>query len=143
MNRTELDVAAGGTQQKLIVTTVPAAATPTQREAWVGALLQGLNLSVAGVYTCVVDITGLRRAEIHLRLSALAGGSVTPTVFTTFFDGITSKTVAAPNFAALAAGVRQTAVFADGTLLGENLLVVQITVVAPGGTFDQAEINGI
>jgi hypothetical protein len=142
--RSQLEIAAGGMQQKLVVTaTTVTTLTPAQFEACVGQPLSGQTLTVAGTYVCDTDITGLRRLEVPLRASAVTG-TITPAVFTTYFDGTTSKTVSTPAGAGMAAGVRQTPAFADGIILGEANLRVQIVVAAASSvTFDQAEINGI
>jgi hypothetical protein len=141
--RTQLEIAAGGMQQKLVVTSTTASLTAAQFEACVGLPLSGQTLTVAGTYICDTDITGLRRLEVPLRASAVTG-TITPSVFTTYADGTTSKTVSTPAGAGMAAGVRQTPAFADGVILGEANLRVQIVVAAVSSvTFDQAEINGI
>jgi hypothetical protein len=143
MNRTQVNAAAGGTQQYLVISDVPSGSTASHREALMGALLKNHTLNVAGAYVCDIDIRGLRRCELHLRASDVTG-TVTPSAYTTYCDGTTQKTVSAPAGDALVAAARQSLVFAEGELVGESTL--RLTITVGGGasaTFDQAEINGL
>lgn len=143
MNRTQVNAAAGGAQQYIVVTAVPSGSPASHFEALLAAFLKDQTLTQAGVYVADIDIRGLRRCQVHVKASAVTG-VVTLGVYTTYKDGTTQKTVSTPAGGALVAGVRQSLIFAEGDLAGEQIL--RLTLTLAGGasaTLDQAEINGI
>lgn len=130
--------AAIGAQDLLRLSEVPAGVSSALKEV---PLISAGALDVAGDYYCDVDIAGFADAEIIVRASSVTG-TVTPSAFSTYADGVTSKAAATDSGAGdLAAGVRRTFTLAD--LKGERL--ARFKFVVGGGesvTFDQAEVNG-
>lgn len=103
-------------------------------------LLELGAISGNGDYYCDVDVSGLSAVEIHVRATATA--TTTPSAYTTYADGVTSKTALTDSGAGvLVNGVART--FSISTLKGEKLVRFKF-VIAGGGnvTFDRAEYNG-
>jgi hypothetical protein len=139
------DQSAWGAQDRLVFTAVPAGASP----ALVGKPLVGAGaLTVAGVYECLVPLTGMVTAcEVHLTATIGAGTASTAahSLFYVADAGLPSSWVNKLAFAstgALTSTVRQTALLS--TIRGEQYARVAITLGgSPNVTFTQGEYNGI
>lgn len=137
----QLAVSAGGMQKAFTITSTTGL-TAAQNEAAVGKTLIAASPLPAGTYNCDVDITGLRKLEARLRATNI-GTSITPSLYSTLLDGVTSRKASTPAGAAMVANTEQVLSFADGDLIGEKILRLQVVVVGVGATFDRAELAGI
>jgi hypothetical protein len=139
------DQSAWGAQDQLVLTAVPAAASP----ALVGKTLVGAGaLTVAGVYECLVPLTALKTAlEIHLTATIAAGtaSSAAHSLYYVTNAALPSSwvnKVAATGTGSLTSTTRQSSTIS--TLRGEQYARVAITLAtSPSVTFTQAEYNGI
>jgi hypothetical protein len=141
INNDQLAAAAGGMQQPLRITGATGI-TAAQLDTVIGRTLKDVGALPAGTYYCDTDITGLRKLEVRIRATNI-GTSITPSVFSTLLDAVTSRKVSTPAGVAMVANAEQVLAFADGDLLGERILRIQFVVVGVGATFDRAEIAGI
>lgn len=142
LNRTQLEIAAGGIQQALVISST-SGLTAAQNEAVVGKNLKDVGALPIGTFNCLVDITGLRKLEVRLRLSTFVA-ACTPSVNSLLLDGVTARKGSTPAGAAFAAAAaEQVLAYADGDLLGEKYLLVQIVTTSAGNVFDRAEISGL
>jgi len=137
--RERVNQAGLGLQQRLVLRSVPDGA----QEQYIGRSIVGLLLNVAGDYEAELDVSGLGTLEVHLKPAAVAGASVVPSLYSTYADGQTLKTVSTPAGLAFGGGVLRTYAF---TLKGESKVVVAFTL-APGDSLDftgssLAEANG-
>lgn len=131
--------AVAGVQELLVFTSVPVGA-----EALVGKLVLGAQITIAGAYTCSLDLAGLSvKLEIHLTATVNSGIAPTTSGGTTFLDQATSKT-ALTGVGLMVTATRQTTSLAAAALDGSKECDLIITL--PGAascTFTQAEYNGI
>lgn len=128
-----------GVQDLLTFTSVPAGA-----EALLGKLVLNAQITIAGAYTCSIDLGGLStKVEIHLTATLNSGAMPTTSGGTTYADQSTSKT-ALTGIGLMVTATRQTTSLAVAALDGSKECDLIITL--PGAsscTFTQAEFNGI
>lgn len=128
-----------GVQDLLTFTSVPAGA-----EALIGKPVLGTQITVAGAYTCSIDLGGLTtKVEIHLTATLNSGTMPTTSGGTTYADQATSKTVLT-GVGLMVTATRQSSSLAAAALDGSKECDFIITL--PGAsscTFTQAEFNGI
>lgn len=128
-----------GEQALLVFTSVPAGA-----EALVGAQVLGAQITIAGTYTCSIDMAGLStKIEVHLTATNNSGTMPTTSGGSTYYDQSTLKT-AFTGVGLMVTATRQTLSLAAANLLGEREADIIITLPAASScTFTQAEYNGI
>ena len=141
LSRSHIEIAAGGMQQALVITSATGL-TALQLEAVIGKTLVAAGALPLGTFLCDVDVTGLRKLEVRVRLSTFFA-ACTPSVFSTLLDGVTSRKVSTPAGVAMAVNTEQVLAFADGDLLGERILRVTIVTTAANNVFDRAELSGL
>src|SRR5690348_6107769 len=135
--KASLDQAALGAQHYLYLTAVPSGAAGNL----VGMrLIDAGALTVAGVYKCGLNLSGLATAAyLHLK-ATISAGTATSAAVTTYKDGATTY----QSFTGT--GAMTTTVLQDAslaTLKGEQAGVVSITLASsPNVTFTMAEYNG-
>lgn len=129
-----------GVQDLLVFTSVPAGAD----SLLIGKPVVGTQITVAGVYTCSIDLAGLNtKVELHLTATNNSGTMPTTSGGTTFIDQATSKT-ALTGVGLMVTAVRQTTSLAAAALDGSKECDLIITLPAASScTFTQAEYNGI
>lgn len=132
-----------GAQAPILVASAPAAAAIVP-----GTLLNGLTLTVAGLYRCLIPIAGLRtRVQVHL-IATWTGGTVSSDLDTLYLttnpaDPSTwTKKTAGSNDGSVTTATRQTALLE--TLNGERFAVYDLTLTGTTSVaISQAEYNGI
>lgn len=99
------------------------------------------SITQVGTLHCDIDVTGMADVEVHVRASAVTG-TVTPSCFTTYADGATSKTALTDSGAGdFVANVART--FSISGLKGVKNVRFQFVIGAGEAiTFDRAEFNG-
>jgi len=136
--------AAWGIQDELVIVAVPTAGD----QSLVGKRLNGQTLSVDGVYTCLIPLSGaFNTLEVHIR-ATFASGSVTTAgpdslYFVSNAASPSSWTVktSGTGDGALATTVRQTATLTG--MAGEQYAMVTLTVATSAAPLiTQAEYNG-
>lgn len=98
------------------------------------------EIDLEGTYDAHLDVAGCADAEVHIRASAVTG-TVTPSAFITYADGVTSKAALTDDGAGgLVADERRTFSIAD--LKGVRRVVVRLVIDTGGAvTLDQFEAN--
>ena len=136
-----------GAQDRIVIAAVPAGAAGSLVSK---ALVDVGALTVAGVYECLVPISGFRSTvEVHLT-ATFAAGTVTSALNTLFYvsnaalpSTWTNKT-AGSGAGAMTTTTRQTSSFATAALRGEQYARVTLTLAGTSSvTFTQAEYNGL
>ena len=131
-----------GVQAPLIIASVPAAG---DRSLIGKALISAGQLTVLGVYRCIIPIAGIAALQVHLT-ATFASGTVSSALDSSYLNrnpddasGFTAKTSGSSD------GAMSTTVLQTSTLTpaGERYAILDITLgTAAACTFTRAEYNG-
>jgi hypothetical protein len=136
---------ATGVQRRLLIAKVPATASASL----IGrTLIEAGALTVAGIYRCLIPISGLASSLEVFLTAAWSGGTVSSDLDTLYFVGDTvddttwRKKTAGSGDGSLTTATPQSPTIA--TLKGEQYAVLDITLTGTSSvTFSVAEYNGL
>lgn len=138
--------AAWGTQDRLVIMSVPAAASA----GLIGQWLHGQTLTVAGDYQCLIPLSGITSTlQCHIRATFASGGVTTAGPDSLYYvadpkaGGTFTAKLAGTGDGALTTTELQTSTLTS-TLYGEQYALMTITLDAStSAEFTLAEYNGI